>query len=206
LAGLLGAEPEALMPPPGAAGRDRDARSNHRALIDVAGRRAGRRAAAVRARRRLHPCGLPRRARRAAHLARRQPQDRGGPGGEVPDSDRRGVAQDPPQQHDRLSHRGDGDSRRQARSREARFHAAAVDVQCHALLDRRAGRPRDPHRPRRRFGIGAGAVDLRGAGRRGDGGFDRRRFRRPCAGCTRRRCGAGGTRGQRELRAACAER
>ena len=102
----------------GAARGDRDGGVQSSRADRVAGGSAGRRAAAAGARRRLHPPGLPRRARRAAHPARRQPQDRGGARGQVPER-RAGVtvAQDPAQQHDRLPHRGDGDARRQARSR-----------------------------------------------------------------------------------------
>ena len=153
------------------------------------GRGAGRRAALVRARRRLHPARLSRRARRAAHLARRQPQDRGGARSQVPRLDRRAVAENPAQQHDRLPHRGDGDARRQARSGQARLHAPPVDGQRHALQHRRARRPRDPHRPRRRPRAGAGACDLRRAGRQGDGRCDQRRQCRPRACQSRcRRC------------------
>ena len=166
----------------GAAGGDRRGLLRPPLADRGAGRGPGRRAAAVRARRRLRPHGLPRRARRAAHLARRQPQDGRRAGGEIPDIDGRAVAEDPAQQHDRLPHRGDGHARRQARSRGAGLHAPAVDVQCHALQHRGAGRPRDPHRPRRRPGAGAGTRDLRRAGRQGNGVSRRRGRGRPCAG------------------------
>ena len=84
LAATLSAEPEALAPPPAPLAAIVAACSDHRAADRSTGRGAGRRAALVRARRRLHPAGLSRRARRAAHLARRQPQDRGGARSQVP--------------------------------------------------------------------------------------------------------------------------
>ena len=76
LAATLRAEPEALAPPPAPLAGIVLTCSDHRPLIGCRVG-AGRRAALVCARRRLHPRRLPRRARRAAHLARRQPQDGG---------------------------------------------------------------------------------------------------------------------------------
>src|SRR4029077_19247868 len=97
LAATLRAEPEALAPPPAPLAEIVLACSDHRPLIDAlaggpadeaplvarGGGGPGRRAAAVRARRRLHPHGLSRRARRAAHPARRQPPDSGGARGQI---------------------------------------------------------------------------------------------------------------------------
>ena len=161
LAALLGAEPEALMPPPAPLAAIVAAASNHRALIESLALaladepplmardggfiRLGYRAEldeqrTLRDDSRKTIAGLEAKYRAASGVT---------------------VAQDPAQQHDRLPHRGDGDACRQARSGRAGLHAAAVDVERHALQHRRACRPRDPHRPRRRPGAGAGAADLR---------------------------------------------
>ena len=118
----------------------------------------------------------------------------------------RAVAEDPAQQHDRLPYRGDGDARRQARPGGAGLHAPAVDVERHALQHGGAGRSRNPHRPRRRPGAGAGTRRVRGAGCRGDGGVAGDRRGRPCAGGARRRLGAGRAGGQQQLCAAAARR
>ena len=125
LAATLSAEPEALAPPPAPLAAIVAACSDHRPLIDALAEALADEPPLVRARRRLHPARLSRRARRAAHLARRQPQDRGGARSQVPDLDRRAVAENPAQQHDRLPHRGDGDARRQARSAPSSASRAA---------------------------------------------------------------------------------
>ena len=176
LAQSLRAEPEALLPPPAPLAEIVMCCSDHRATVDALAEALADEPPLL-----VRDGGFVRqgyrgRARRAAHPARRQPQDGGRPRSQVPDRDRRAVAEDPAQQHDRLPYRGDGDARRQARPGGAGLHAPAVHVERHALQHRGAGRSRNPHRPRRRPGAGAGTRRVRGAGRQGDGGVagDRR--------------------------------
>ena len=206
LAATLGAEPEALAPPPAPLGEIVAACSESPAVDRGADGSAGRRAAAVRARRRLHPRRLPRRTRRAAHLARRQPQDRGGleakyrastgvPSLKIRHNNMIGYHIEVTATHaDKLDLAALGFTRRQSMSNATRFSTAEL-----ADLETRIGRAADQ----------ALALELamfeelvgQRARRVGCG-----RRRRPRAGRARCRGGARGTRGQRQLHAAGAQR
>ena len=81
--------------------------------------RARRRVAALRPRRRFYRRRIFRRTRRVARVARREPPHDRRPSGALRRGYRGRRAEDPPQQRDRLLHRGVGQPRRQARRRNS---------------------------------------------------------------------------------------
>ena len=112
--------------------------------------------------------------------ARREPPDDRGTAGALRRRDRDRRLEDPPQQRDRLLHRGVGQPCRQAR---AGVHPPPDDGRGAALYDGRARRARNQDRQCGRAGLGARIAALGGSRRRGHGAPRRDRRRR---GGTRR--------------------
>ena len=106
------------------------------------------------------------RARRVAPAARREPPHGRGIAGALRRRDRGRLAQDPPQQRDRLLHRGIGATMPASSGRSS---STARPWPAPALHHGRAGRARNQDRQRRRQGAGAGAAALRRSRRRGHG-------------------------------------